>query len=199
MNKKNNCKESMKEILNHQQGKKQKIRILAISIICVFILALILAFALGAGKENRRKAQKLSQDVEKEIDNIKSDIPKMDRDTFVTVDDKVIVGFVEFPNNTKYPVINVFNEHTYNSSFCRQGENMPWDLEGMIIYGTKSFTKELDKITDDYVMIFEDLAGEKYQYKYQKNPKEQVIDYGIKIFTVDKEGNEKECYQFVRK
>lgn len=177
---------------------KNKI-LVSILALCIIISIAAITLSLADGAKDRRDAGKLSQDVEREIKNIKSEISNMDRDTFVTVDDKVIVGFLEFPNNNRYPVINVFDENTSSSSFCRQGANMPWDLEGMTIYGIKSFTKELEKIQDDFQLVFEDLAGEKYQYKYQKNPKEQVIDYGIIIFMVDKEGNEKECYQFVRK
>lgn len=51
-------------------------------------------------------------------------------------------------------------------------------------------------------MIFEDLAGEKYEYKYEKDAEEdknKVIDYGIKICKVDSEGKEKGYFLFVRR
>lgn len=177
---------------------RNKIILIVISV-CFMISIIFVTLSLCDGAADRRKASKLSQNVEKEIDRIKVDVPNMDRDAFVTVEDKVVVGFVEFPkNNTRYPIINIFDKNTYSSSFCRQGSDMPWDIEGMTIYGIKSFTKELDGITDGFEMIFEDLSGEKYHYQFQKDSKEKVIDYGIRIYTVDKDGNEKESFQFVR-
>lgn len=185
--------------INLNEGITKNKILLVILALCIIISIVAITLSISDGAKDRRSASKLSQNVEREIMDIKSEVSSMDRDTFVAVGDKVIVGFIEFPNNNRYPVINVFNENTRSSSFCRQGSNMPWDLEGMIIYGIKSFTKELEGIQDGFQLVFEDLAGEKYQYKYQKNPKEQVIDYGIKVFTVDNDGNEKECYQFVQK
>ena len=46
-------------------------------------------------------------------------------------------------------------------------------------------------------MIFEDLAGKKYKYIYKKDSDRKAIDNGIKICNVDKDGNEKETYQFI--
>ena len=82
---------------------------------------------------------------ENEIVSIKKKIPKMDRNTFITVDNKVVVGFISLPNKQiKYPVINTFNDNTNTYSLCRSGDKMPWDLEGMTIYGIDSFTRVLE-------------------------------------------------------
>lgn len=76
---------------------------------------------------------------------------------------------------------------------------MPWDLEGMTIYGIDSFTRVLEDIESGEKLEFEDVTGKKYQYKYEKNIKKKVVDYGIKICSVDKEGEVNKEYWFVKK
>lgn len=84
----------------------------------------------------------------------------MDRNTFITVDNKVVVGFISLPNKQiKYPVINTFNDNTNTYSLCRSGDKMPWDLEGMTIYGIDSFTRVLEDIESGEKLEFEDVTG----------------------------------------
>ena len=60
---------------------------------------------------------------------------------------------------------------------------------------------------DGKTLTFEDLAGEKHEYRYDKNYAENNADnnvknyndYGIKICNVDKNGKEKKCFWFVKK
>ncbi len=191
--------EKIKELLN----KNKKITVMAAVTLCVLVvIAVALAATSGNGSGDRKRAKQLCDNAEKEIADMKEDVPKMDRDTFITIDDKVIVGFVEIPDkNIKYPVINVFDKNTYAYSLCRSGDGMPWDIEGMTIYGIDSFTDPLDEIKNGDRLIFEDLAGEKYEYKYEKDAvedKNKVIDYGIKICKVDKEGKEKGYFWFAK-
>ena len=72
---------------------------------------------------------------------------------------------------------------------------MPWDIEGMTIYGIDSFTDALDEIKNGDKLIFEDLAGEKYEYKYEKDAEK---DKNKVICKVDSEGKEKGYFLFVR-
>lgn len=191
--------EKIKELLN----KNKKITgIVAVTLCTLVVIVVALAVNGGNGSGDRKRAKQLFDNAEKEIAHIKKDVPKMDRDIFITIDDKVIVGFVEIPDkNIRYPVINVFDKNTYAYSLCRSGDGMPWDIEGMTIYGIDSFTDVIDEIKNGDKLIFEDLAGEKYEYKYEKDAekdKNKVIDYGIKICKVDREGKEKGYFLFVR-
>lgn len=184
-------------------GKNKIVSGIVIIALCVSIVAIV-AWSLinenGNGGADRKRATKLANAAEKEISSIKKEIPKMDRDTFITVDNKVVVGFVSIPDkNIKYPVINVFDQNTYSYSLCRQGANMPWDIEGMTVYGIDSFTYVLDQINDKERLVFEDVTGQKYEYEYQKEVKEKVVDYGIKICKVDESGKISKEYWFVQK
>ena len=207
---------SLKELITYNK----KITICAIALICFLIVAGIILCLVNSNKvgdtantevdsaADIERSGKLLADAKQEIDNLKKEIPALDRDTFVTIDNKVVVGFVEIKGlNINYPVINVYNDNTYNYSMCRTGDNMPWDIEGMTIYGIESYTESLNNMKDGDTLIFEDVAGEKYEYLYDKDDKENndnnnvknYNDYGIKICTVEKNGNEKKCYCFVKK
>ena len=76
---------------------------------------------------------------------------------------------------------------------------MPWDIEGMTVYGIDSFTDVLEQINDKEILVFEDVTGKKYEYEYQKEVKEKVVDYGIKICRVDESGKTSKEYWFVKK
>lgn len=207
---------SLKELITYNK----KITICAIALICFLIVAGIILCLVNSNKvgdtantevdsaADIERSGKLLADAKQEIDNLKKEIPALDRDTFVTIDNKVVVGFVEIKGlNINYPVINVYNDNTYNYSMCRTGDNMPWDIEGMTIYGIESYTESLNNMKDGDTLIFEDVAGEKYEYLYDKdyaenndnNNVKNYNDYGIKICTVEKNGNEKKCYCFVKK
>ena len=193
----------IKEII----AKNKKITVCVAAIICILIVAGIsLLFFNGAA--DIKRSQNLLADAKKEIENLKKEISAPDRDTFITIDNKVVVGFVEIKGlDINYPVMNAFNDNTYNYSMCRTGNKMPWDIEGMTIYGIDSFTDSLNDMKDGEILIFEDLAGEKYEYRYDKNYTENKDDnnvkshndYGIKICNVEKDGKEKKCFWFVKK
>lgn len=187
-----------KKLLN----KNKKVTVMAAVTICALVVIVVaLAFTGGNGRDDRKRAKKLSDNAEKEIAEIKKDVPKMDRDTFITIEDKVVVGFVEIPDlSIRYPVINVFDKNTFTYSLCRRGDGMPWNIEGMTIYGIDSFTDALDKMKNGDKLIFEDLTGKKYQYKYEKEAgidEKKVTDYGINICKVDKTGKEIKKFCFI--
>ena len=75
---------------------------------------------------------------------------------------------------------------------------MPWDAEGMTIYGIQSFTGNLKKLEAGAELVFEDLAGEEYAYQYVTETKEKVIDHGIRIICAGKDKKERVAYQFVQ-
>ena len=187
--------------------KNKKITVCAAAIICVLIVAGIGLLFVNRTAD-RKRSQTLLVDSKKEIENLKKQISALDRDTFITIDNKVVVGFVEIEGlDMSYPVINAFNDKTYNYSLCRTGNKMPWDIEGMTIYGIDSFTKSFDDLQDGATLFFEDLTGKKYEYQYDKNYTEKndknnvknYNDYGIKICSVEKNGEEKMCYWFIQK
>ena len=187
----------MNKFLKKYRNNK-KIKYFTIGILFIIIVVLFTVVENGTG--DRKRAKKLEKAAENEIVSIKKKIPKMDRNTFITVDNKVVVGFISLPNKQiKYPVINTFNDNTNTYSLCRSGDKMPWDLEGMTIYGIDSFTRVLEDIESGEKLEFEDVTGKKYQYKYEKNIKKKVVDYGIKICSVDKEGEVNKEYWFVKK
>lgn len=174
--------------------------IVAIAICVVIVGAVVYIVIYENGGADRKRATKLADAAVEEIASIKEEIPQMDRDTFITVDNKVVVGFVSIPDkNIKYPVINVFDKNTCSYSLCRQGENMPWDIEGMTVYGIDSFTDVLDHINDKEMLVFEDVTGKKYEYEYQKEVKEKIVDYGIKICKVNESVKISKEYWFVKK
>ena len=175
--------------------KKTIIAVIAGLLLCGLIIGgVCIAIFTNDGAADRKRAEKLSAGVQREIAALKEDVPQADRDTFITVDDKVVVGFVEISSlNIRYPVLNTFNNNTAAYSLCRNGSSMPWDIEGMTIYGIDSFTEALAELKAGDIMIFEDLAGEKTGYKYVNK---DVIDYGIVICNVDKSGNVKNNYMF---
>lgn len=186
---------TIKEIIT----KNKKITVCAVAIVCVLIVAGITLLFFNRAADIKR-SQNLLADARKEIQNLKNEISVLDRDTFITVDDKVVVGFVEIKgSDMNYPVINTFNDKTYNYSLCRTGNKMPWDIEGMTIYGIDSFTKSFDDLKEGDTLIFEDLSGEKHEYQYDKNYTEENNDYGIKICNVEKNGKEKKCFWFALK
>ena len=173
--------------------------IVAIAICVVIVGAVVYIVIYENGGADRKRATKLADAAVEEIASIKEEIPQMDRDTFITVDNKVVVGFVSIPDkNIKYPVINVFDKNTCSYSLCRQGENMPWDIEGMTVC-IDSFTDVLDHINDKEMLVFEDVTGKKYEYEYQKEVKEKIVDYGIKICKVNESGKISKEYWFVKK
>lgn len=188
----------------------------AVAIVCVLIVAGIILFVVNKNNfydtvsttVDIKRSQNLLTDAKEEIEDLKKEVSALDRDTFITIDNKVVVGFVEIKGlNMNYPVINAFNDKTCNYSLCRTGDNMPWDIEGMTIYGIDSFTELLNNMKDGDTLIFEDLAGEQYEYQYDKNYTENnddnnvknYNDYGIKICNVEKDGKEKKCFWFVQK
>ena len=75
---------------------------------------------------------------------------------------------------------------------------MPWDLEGMTVYGIDSFTDVLGEMNDGEKLVFEDVAGKKYTYKYKEQIKEKAVDYGIRICKVNESGKISEEYWFVK-
>ena len=202
----------VKEIIT----KNKKITVCAVAIVCVLIVAGIILFVVNKNNfydtvsttVDIKRSQNLLTDAKEEIEDLKKEVSALDRDTFITIDDKVVVGFVEIKGlNMNYPVINAFNDKTCNYSLCRTGDNMPWDIEGMTIYGIDSFTESLNNMKDGDTLIFEDLAGEQHEYQYDKNYTENnddsnvknYNDYGIKICNVEKDGKEKKCFWFVQK
>ena len=186
---------------------KKNILIIAVAVIvCAVIMGAVLVLVTDSGsRADQKRARQLSADAENELANLKKDIPEPDRDTFITVGDKVVVGFVTIKSlKLGYPVLNVFNDNTYRYSLCRNGDGMPWDIEGMTIYGIDSFTDTLEDIKEGDTLIFEDLAGEKHEYIYKiqneaDNNINEVIDYGINICNVDKNGNVKRSFCFVKR
>lgn len=190
---------TMEKIKEWIEKNRKVSNIVAIALCMIIVVVVAWIIINGSGSGDRKRATKLANVAVKEIASIKSVIPKMDRDTFITVDNKVVVGFVSIPDkNIKYPVINVFDKNTCSYSLCRQGENMPWDIEGMTVYGIDSFTDVLDHINDKELLVFEDVTGKKYEYEYQKKVKEKVVDYGIKICMVDESGKISKEYWFVK-
>ena len=196
----------MKKI-KEMSTKNKKITVCAAALICVLIVTGIVMFVSNRTADIKR-SQNLLNDAKTEIENLKKEIPALDRNTFITIDNKVVVGFVEIKElNICYPVINAFNDNTYNYSLCRTGNSMPWDIEGMTIYGIDSFTESLNDMKDGQNLVFEDLAGEKHEYRYDKNYTENnrdnniknYNDYGIKICNVEKNGKEKKFFIFVQK
>lgn len=180
-------------------NKNKKVSYIIAGIFCLIVVAVIVGVFLNGGSGDRKRATKLAQAAEKEIASIKKDVPKMDRDTFITVDNKVVVGFVSIPDkDIKYPVVNVFDKNTYDYSLCRNGDGMPWDLEGMTVYGIDSFTDVLEEMNDGEKLVFEDVAGKKYTYRYKEQIKEKAVDYGIRICKVDESGKISEEYWFVK-
>lgn len=189
------------EKIKERIGKNRIVSGIVAIAICVIIVGAVVYIIINEnGSGDRKRATKLADAAVEEIASIKEEIPQMDRDTFITVDNKVVVGFVTIPDkNIKYPVINVFDKNTYSYSLCRQGEDMPWDIEGMTVYGIDSFTDVLEQINDKEILVFEDVTGKKYEYEYQKEVKEKVVDYGIKICRVDESGKTSKEYWFVKK
>ena len=119
-----------------------------------------------------------------------------DRDTFLSVEGKVVVGFLQIPSqNTEYAILNTFDANTASFSLCRDGTSMPWDTEGMTVYGIAAFTKNLSELQVGDQLIFEDLAGTQYHYQYIEKS-EEVIDHGIQIISSDKNKNEKTLKQY---
>ncbi len=114
----------------------------------------------------------------------------------MSVEGKVVVGFLQIPSqNTEYAILNTFDANTASFSLCRDGTSMPWDTEGMTVYGIAAFTKNLSELQVGDQLIFEDLAGTQYHYQYIEKS-EEVIDHGIQIISSDKNKNEKTTFQF---
>ena len=94
----------MNKFLKKYRNNK-KIKYFTIGILFIIIVVLFTVVENGTG--DRKRAKKLEKAAENEIVSIKKKIPKMDRNTFITVDNKVVVGFISLPNKQiKYPVIN---------------------------------------------------------------------------------------------
>ena len=127
---------------------------------------------------------------------MKENVKNPDRDTFLSVEGKVVIGFLQIPSqNTEYAILNTFDANTASFSLCRDGTSMPWDTEGMTVYGIAAFTKNLSELQVGDQLIFEDLAGTQYHYQYIEKS-EEVIDHGIQIISSDKNKNEKTTFQF---
>lgn len=179
-------------------NKKRNVTLLIVAgVLILLIVAVVIA---TAGSRDHRRAEKLLDQAQKAQKELAEYVENPDRDTFLTVDQKVVVGYLQIPSlDRKYAVLNTFDENTAEYSLCRDGSKMPWDVEGMTVYGIASFTGELEGLTEGEELIFEDLAGETYSYQYVMEDKEKVIDHGIQIISSDKKKNEKEIYQFVKK
>lgn len=180
---------------------KNKRNVCIVSAILVVLIMAAIGVGIGmSGTVDRSRAGKLSKMTMKEIGNIKKSASEMDRDTFITVNEKVVVGFIKIQDlDIEYPVLNTYNKKNHDSSLCRMGTGMPWDTVGMTVYGIDSFTSSLKKMKSGTTMVFEDVTGKEYTYIYKKDIGKKAIDNGIKICNVNKDGKEKETYQFVIK
>lgn len=181
--------------------KDRKIsRAVPVLILAAAVLAVIAAVFLTSGIRQREKAAELLEAARQEQQQVAEHVEHPDRDTYLTVDGKVVVGFVKIPSlSIEYAVLNTFDKRTAACSPGMDGRTMPWDAEGMTIYGIRSFTGALKKLEAGEELIFEDLAGEEYSYQYVTETKEKVIDHGIRIVCVEKDKKERAAYQFVQK
>ena len=162
------------------------------------------AAALGAaavtclhfGIQDQKRAARLLDEAKQEREILLENVKNPDRDTFLSVEGKVVVGFLQIPSqNTEYAILNTFDANTASFSLCRDGTFMPWDTEGMTVYGIAAFTKNLSELQVGDQLIFEDLAGTQYHYQYIEKS-EEVIDHGIQIISSDKNKNERTTFQF---
>ena len=148
------------------------------------------------GIQDQKRAARLLDEAKQEREILLENVKNPDRDTFLSVEGKVVVGFLQIPSqNTEYAILNTFDANTASFSLCRDGTSMPWDTEGMTVYGIAAFTKNLSELQVGDQLIFEDLAGTQYHYQYIEKS-EEVIDHGIQIISSDKNKNEKTTFQF---
>lgn len=181
-------------------NNRKSSRAVPVLIAAAVVIAVIAAVFLTSGMRKREKAAELLQAARQEQQQVAEHVEHPDRDTYLTVDGKVVVGFIKIPSlSIEYAVLNTFDEHTASCSPGMEGTTMPWDAEGMTIYGIRSFTGALKKLEAGAELVFEDLAGEEYSYQYITETKEKVIDHGIRIVCAEKDKKEREAYQFVQK
>lgn len=180
--------------------KDRKIsRAVPVLILAAAVLAVIAGVFLTSGIRQREKAAELLEAARQEQQQVAEHVEHPDRDTYLTVDGKVVVGFVKIPSlSIEYAILNTFDEHTAACSPGMDGTTMPWDAEGMMIYGIQSFTGNLKKLEAGAELVFEDLAGAEYAYQYVTETKEKVIDHGIRIICAGKDKKERAAYQFVQ-
>ena len=82
--------------------KNKKSVCIASAILVIIIMAGIGIGINMSGTADRSRASKLSKMATKEINDIKKSTPNMDRDTFIEVNEKVIVGF-----NIRYLILTI--------------------------------------------------------------------------------------------
>lgn len=151
---------------------------------------------LHFGIQDQKRAARLLSEAKQERETLLENVENPDRDTFLSVEGKVVIGFLQIPSqNAEYAILNTFDANTASFSLCREGTSMPWDAQGMTVYGISAFTKCLSELQEKDQLIFEDLAGTQYHYQYIKES-EEVIDHGIRIISSDKDKNEKAVFQF---
>lgn len=166
----------------------------------MIVLLLVGAAAVTSfysGVRDQKRAARLLSEAKQERETLLENVKNPDRETFLSVEGKVVIGFLQIPSqNAEYAILNTFDANTASFSLCREGTSMPWDTEGMTVYGIPAFTKSLSEIQTGDQLIFEDLAGTQYHYQYAEESEEKVIDHGIRIIFSDKDKNEKEAFQF---
>lgn len=164
--------------------------------IVLLLLGAAAVTCLHFGIQDQKRAARLLDEAKQEREILLENVKNPDRDTFLSVEGKVVVGFLQIPSqNTEYAILNTFDANTASFSLCRDGTSMPWDTEGMTVYGIAAFTKKLSELQGGDQLIFEDLAGTQYHYQYIEKS-EEVIDHGIQIISSDKNKNEKTTFQF---
>ena len=164
--------------------------------IVLLLLGAAAVTCLHFGIQDQKRAARLLDEAKQEREILLENVKNPDRDTFLSVEGKVVVGFLQIPSqNTEYAILNTFDANTASFSLCRDGTSMPWDTEGMTVSGIAAFTNNLSELQGGVQLIFEDLAGTQYHYQYIEKS-EEVIDHGIQIISSDKNKNEKTTFQF---
>ena len=158
--------------------------------IVLLLLGAAAVTCLHFGIQDQKRAARLLDEAKQE-EKFCWKTSKSGPDTFLSVEGKVVVGFLQIPSqNTEYAILNTFDANTASFSLCRDGTSMPWDTEGMTVYGIAAFTKNLSELQVGDQLIFEDLAGTQYHYQYIEKS-EEVIDHGIQIISSDKNKTKK--------
>ena len=135
--------------------------------IVLLLLGAAAVTCLHFGIQDQKRAARLLDEAKQEREILLENVKNPDRDTFLSVEGKVVVGFLQIPSqNTEYAILNTFDANTASFSLCRDGTSMPWDTEGMTVYGIAAFTKNLSELQVGDQLIFEDLAGTQYHYQY---------------------------------
>lgn len=72
-------------------------------------------------------AARLLDEAKQEREILLENVKNPDRDTFLSVEGKVVIGFLQIPSqNTEYAILNTFDANTASFSLCRDGTSMPW-------------------------------------------------------------------------